>query len=95
MPVQHQELLRQTQTKLVLAEEAPIDPNEPLYCVCRQVAYGGMVACDNDDCPTEWFHFACVGLKETVRVHRDTAARCKHAGVCMYVIGLTVSVCAG
>ena len=25
------------------------DPNEPRYCVCNQVSYGDMVACDNDD----------------------------------------------
>lgn len=24
------------------------DPNEPRYCVCNQVSYGDMVACDND-----------------------------------------------
>ena len=22
-----------------------------------------MVACDNEDCPYEWFHWSCVGLK--------------------------------
>ena len=25
------------------------DPNEPRYCICNQVSYGDMVACDNDD----------------------------------------------
>lgn len=33
------------------------------YCSCRNVSYGNMVACDNDDCPYEWFHWGCVGLK--------------------------------
>jgi inhibitor of growth protein 3 len=33
------------------------------YCVCQSVSYGDMVACDNDDCPLEWFHWNCVGLK--------------------------------
>jgi hypothetical protein len=23
-----------------------------------------MVACDNDECQYEWFHYECVGLKE-------------------------------
>lgn len=27
--------------------DEPIDPNEPRYCICNQVAYGTMVACDN------------------------------------------------
>ncbi|GAA49965.1 inhibitor of growth protein 4 [Clonorchis sinensis] len=42
--------------------DMPVDPNEPTYCVCQQVSYGEMVACDNHDCPIEWFHFDCVGL---------------------------------
>ncbi|VEL30202.1 unnamed protein product [Protopolystoma xenopodis] len=42
--------------------DMPVDPNEPTYCVCKQVSYGEMVACDNPDCHVEWFHFGCVGL---------------------------------
>ncbi|XP_034245058.1 inhibitor of growth protein 3-like [Thrips palmi] len=38
------------------------DPNEPRYCLCNQVSYGDMVACDNEDCPFEWFHYACVNI---------------------------------
>jgi inhibitor of growth protein 3 len=33
------------------------------YCLCHNVSYGDMVACDNDSCPYEWFHWSCVGLK--------------------------------
>lgn len=44
--------------------DIPVDPNEPTYCLCNQVSYGEMVACDNPDCRIEWFHFGCVGLKE-------------------------------
>ncbi|KAK7847493.1 phd finger protein ing1 [Quercus suber] len=29
-----------------------------------RISYGEMVACDNNDCKIEWFHFGCVGLKE-------------------------------
>lgn len=42
----------------------PIDPYEPKYCICNQVSFGRMVACDNPQCPIEWFHFACVKLEE-------------------------------
>lgn len=42
--------------------DMPVDPNEPTYCVCRQVSYGEMVGCDNTECEIEWFHFGCVGL---------------------------------
>ncbi|XP_065004878.1 PHD finger protein ING1-like isoform X2 [Musa acuminata AAA Group] len=44
--------------------ELPVDPNEPTYCICNQVSFGKMVACDNANCKIEWFHFDCVGLKE-------------------------------
>lgn len=43
--------------------DMPVDPNEPTYCLCHQVSYGEMIGCDNQDCPIEWFHFGCVGLK--------------------------------
>ncbi|GAD96259.1 PHD finger domain protein [Paecilomyces variotii No. 5] len=33
-----------------------------VYCTCRSVSHGDMVACDNDSCPYEWFHWKCVGL---------------------------------
>ncbi|TPX47673.1 hypothetical protein SeMB42_g03240 [Synchytrium endobioticum] len=56
------ELKGQGQISLV---ELPIDPNEPLYCLCNQVSYGNMIACDNDDCEIEWFHLGCVGLSAT------------------------------
>ncbi|SPO26716.1 uncharacterized protein UTRI_04023_B [Ustilago trichophora] len=42
--------------------EMPFDPTEPTYCYCDQISFDEMVACDNDDCPYEWFHYACVGL---------------------------------
>lgn len=34
------------------------------YCVCQRPSEGLMVACDNPQCPYEWFHFQCVGLQE-------------------------------
>lgn len=46
-----------------LAVDMPLDPNEPKYCTCHQVSFGEMIACDNKECPIEWFHFACVDLK--------------------------------
>ncbi|EMD00625.1 hypothetical protein BAUCODRAFT_28971 [Baudoinia panamericana UAMH 10762] len=42
-----------------------IDPDEPRYCVCGNVSYGTMIACDNEDaCEKEWFHLDCVGLED-------------------------------
>ena len=41
---------------------AVADPNEPKYCYCNRISFGEMIACENDDCPIEWFHFSCVGF---------------------------------
>ncbi|KAF3481419.1 PHD finger domain-containing protein [Arthroderma uncinatum] len=38
------------------------DETEPRYCYCNEVSFGEMVACDNPNCPREWFHLSCVGL---------------------------------
>nr|CAH7743098.1 unnamed protein product [Callosobruchus chinensis] len=36
------------------------------WCLCESVDDGRpMIKCDGDDCPTEWFHFECVGLEDT------------------------------
>ena len=40
------------------------EENEPRYCYCNEVSYGEMVACDNENCPREWFHLRCAGLRE-------------------------------
>jgi hypothetical protein len=45
-----------------LEDEPPIDPNEPVYCYCKQVSWGEMVACDGPKCQNEWFHLSCVDL---------------------------------
>lgn len=37
------------------------EPQET-YCFCNNVSYGAMIACDNDSCPMEWFHYGCVGI---------------------------------
>ena len=30
------------------------DVDSKAYCTCRQVSYGEMIGCDDDDCPIEW-----------------------------------------
>ncbi|CEI60256.1 unnamed protein product [Fusarium venenatum] len=44
-------------------DDSKIDEDEPKYCYCNEVSYGEMIACDADECPREWFHLECVGLK--------------------------------
>lgn len=38
---------------------ANLDPNEPRYCICNQVSYGEMVACDNANVMTSCAQLAC------------------------------------
>lgn len=33
--------------------ELEIDPNEPRYCICNQVSFGDMVACDGENVSNE------------------------------------------
>ncbi|KAJ3503127.1 hypothetical protein NLJ89_g8571 [Agrocybe chaxingu] len=35
-----------------------------LYCFCHKQSYGDMIGCDNSDCPYQWFHISCVGVKQ-------------------------------
>jgi inhibitor of growth protein 5 len=53
--------------KRVVAKESEVKAtsssvSEPVYCICKQVSFGDMIACDNEDCPIEWFHYPCVNL---------------------------------
>ncbi|XP_054280437.1 inhibitor of growth protein 3-like [Macrosteles quadrilineatus] len=50
--------------QLEASADLSYDPNEPRYCICNEVAFGGMVACDNQTCPYEWFHYPCVGITD-------------------------------
>ena len=45
--------------------KGPVEPRS--YCWCEGEEEGRMVACDNDSCPMEWFHFNCVGLTRKPR----------------------------
>ena len=33
------------------------------YCYCHDVSHGDMIACDNADCRTQWFHWTCAGIE--------------------------------
>merc|ERR1712048_886140 len=37
-------------------------PVDKTWCFCKKKAKGEMIACDNEKCKIEWFHFECVGL---------------------------------
>ncbi|KAF2186644.1 hypothetical protein K469DRAFT_142522 [Zopfia rhizophila CBS 207.26] len=46
------------------ADQEEDESDDTKYCFCQRVSFGDMVACDNDNCQYQWFHWECVGIKE-------------------------------
>lgn len=56
--------------KNLIAEEKDIfgegwlsENGKKTFCICNNETDGNMIACDNDTCLFQWFHYKCVGLK--------------------------------
>jgi len=49
--------------------DMPVDPDEPVYCLCQQASFGKMIECENPKCRVEWFHYPCVGLSSSPKGH--------------------------
>ncbi|KAI1443363.1 hypothetical protein F5Y02DRAFT_221042 [Annulohypoxylon stygium] len=47
--------------------EEEVESDDKKYCLCRRNESGNMIACNNNACPYEWFHWKCVGLKSKPR----------------------------
>lgn len=43
--------------------ETPATSEDNIWCFCKGVESGRMIACDNEGCSIEWFHYTCVGIK--------------------------------
>ena len=50
---------------------------EKSYCWCGGKDEGRMVACDNDSCPHEWFHYQCVRLTRKPRGKWFCSEKCR------------------
>ncbi|KZP13443.1 hypothetical protein FIBSPDRAFT_960502 [Athelia psychrophila] len=50
-------------------EEGGDPEDQQIYCFCQKLSYGEMIACDNPECPYQWFHLPCVGLKPPLPEH--------------------------
>ena len=59
---------RQAQEEVEVGEDEEMEDEEgeddKRYCFCDQRSYGEMVACENDDCPYQWFHTGCLNMKK-------------------------------
>ncbi|GMM30186.1 hypothetical protein DAMA08_029310 [Martiniozyma asiatica (nom. inval.)] len=49
------------------------------YCFCHGPSLGKMVACDNETCPNEWYHYKCVGLKSDPKNDWFCSDQCRNA----------------
>ncbi|KAI6181347.1 Inhibitor of growth protein 5-like protein [Aphelenchoides besseyi] len=54
------ELQKQVPFDPTTVVDMPVDPNEPTYCVCRQVSFGQMIACENKSCPVCFANFLLI-----------------------------------
>ncbi len=36
--------------------------NKDVYCICRKGNFGPMIACDDEECEFQWFHYKCVNI---------------------------------
>ncbi|KAF8610350.1 hypothetical protein BDV93DRAFT_517490 [Ceratobasidium sp. AG-I] len=52
-------------------------PDEQTYCICKQVSFGEMIACDNGECPYEWFHLSCVGITKPSPMEKWYCQSCR------------------
>ncbi|CAE6446334.1 Transcriptional regulatory protein PHO23 [Saccharomyces cerevisiae S288c] [Rhizoctonia solani] len=51
--------------------------DEQVYCTCKRVSFGEMIACDNTECPFEWFHLSCVGITKPSPMEKWYCERCR------------------
>ncbi|KIV98090.1 hypothetical protein, variant [Exophiala mesophila] len=58
-------------------ENEMAEEDEERYCYCQGVSYGEMVACDKPDCPMQWFHLDCIGLKSVPKSAKWYCDECK------------------
>ena len=58
-------------------KKAAAEPEKPeteedgkLYCYCKKKLpkHFEFIGCENDKCPTQWFHMCCVGLSKAVSI---------------------------
>jgi hypothetical protein len=45
--------------------------SEGIYCFCGGPDSGRMIACDNQECTKQWFHFACAALEKEADKDRN------------------------
>ena len=44
------------------------DTKQKYYYICRRPCFEPMIACNAKHCDIEWYHYACVNIKITLKV---------------------------
>ena len=52
-------------------------PTEEQFCYCGGKESGEMIACDNDACPYQWFHFVCLHMEVPPKPRRLYCPDCQ------------------
>ena len=58
-------------------EPEPVSLNRERFCYCREGESGEMIACDNNDCPFKWFHYACLQMNSAPRSRKWYCPDCQ------------------
>lgn len=63
----------------VSEDEEADEQDDKNYCYCNSPSYGEMVGCENSECPREWFHISCLGLKSVPTEEHWYCPECRTA----------------
>lgn len=66
-----------SQFKIKLHLKKRQEPIVERYCFCNRESYGEMIACDNPNCPYEWFHYDCIGMTQPPKGKWYCSPNCK------------------
>ena len=58
---------------------ADVDPDEPTYCICNQVSYGTMIACENDEVRTIHLRSPFLWLRSRLDGAEDLSSPVTHS----------------
>lgn len=77
----HEHVSKVHYVAITLSDDEDSDEQEDrnLYCYCNQSSYGEMIGCERPECPRQWFHKTCLGLKTLPDVEYWYCPECRTA----------------
>ncbi|GMR63119.1 hypothetical protein PMAYCL1PPCAC_33314, partial [Pristionchus mayeri] len=62
--IKREQIVKEESLSSLPVVEIPLDPNEPVYCICQKASMDEMICCENPACIVEWYHLQCMGMSE-------------------------------